>query len=212
MGLFKDYFVNVLRLPFLHKPGPLAMLADGASGCLDAVRDVIEVLRSQFLPALCESAYLERFARSRGINRHPLEPEAHWLERVRFAYLWWSMGGRASAMAEALQIGFSFGTVRIINLYTIFQMVDEDTKTPIVDESTTEYLGDGDFERWAEFMVVAQLKGNEIRYTRAQIIWAINEIKPARSRLAALILMAPLYDEASIINLFDETTLAPLST
>ncbi len=212
MGLFKDYIFNTLRLSFLHKPGPLAMLPDGASGCLDSVRVVIESLRIQFLPPLCETIYLIRFAKSRGIVRNPLEPEPHWLERVRFAYLWWSRGGRASAMAEALQVGFGFGTVEIVNMTTTFQLVDENDRTPIVDETTATDIADGNSDRWAEFTVVAHLKGNEIRYTREQIVWAINEIKPARSRLASLILMAPLYDEISFINLSDETTLAPLAT
>lgn len=212
MSLFGAYFKDTLRLPFLAKPGPLAMLSDGAAGCLDAAREVVLTLRDQFFPTLCEAELLDRFARSRGIVRAPLEPEAHWLERVRFAYHWWARGGRQSAMAEALRIGFGFGDVKVISMNQTFLMYDETSGAALHDETTLAPIGEGDSDRWAEFMVFAQLKGEEIRYTREQIVWAINEIKPARSRLAALILIAPLYDETSMANLFDETTLAALST
>lgn len=209
MGLFRDYFVTVLRLPFLQAPGPLAMLVDGASGCLDAAREIVLTLRDQFFPARCEDVHLVRFARSRGIVRNPLESEAHWLERVRFAYRWWSMGGRASAMSEALRIGFDFGDVRVVGLNAPF--FDETTGAPLHNETTLDILSDGGPDQWAEFNVYAHLQGHEILYTQEQIIWAINEIKPARSKLSQLVLISLIYDETTGVYLFDETTLAPLA-
>lgn len=211
MGVFWQYFKEILRWPLIASPGPLSLLVDGAAVCLDTVRDIVSDIRNQFFSTLSEAAFLGHFAKSRGIDRAPLEPDAHWLERVRFAYHWWSRGGRASSLAESLQVGFGFGSVTVISMTNHFELVDETTSRPLADESTSLAIDGGDTSRWAEFMVVAQLRGNEVRYTREQIVWAINEIKPARSRLAGLLLMAPLFDEINNASLFDETTLSPLS-
>lgn len=212
MGLFWDYFKKELRLQSIAETGPIAMVTEGASVCLDVVRDIMNVLREQFLPELCEDAHLICFARSRGIVRNPLEPEAHWLMRVRFAYNWWSRGGRASTMEQALLIGFDFGAVSVVNMNKPFRLYDEGTMELLDDEVTTNNILEGGSEYWAEFMVIVKLKGNAISYTREQIIWAINEIKPARSRLSALVLMAPLYDETTKNYFYDEASLARLTS
>ena len=167
MGLFWGYFRDTLRLPFTAKPGPLAMLAEGGADSLDPARDVILSLRDQFFPARCEDAFLLRFARSRGIVRAPLEPEEHWQARVRFAYRWWARGGRQSAMAEGLVLGFGFDTARVISLLA------------------------EDPARWASFRVEMTGGAGDILLRLDQIKWAINEVKPARSLLDGLRFYAP---------------------
>lgn len=212
MGLFWDYFRKELRFPPIARPGVLAMLVEGAAAALDAAREVVLQLRYQFFPFSCEEVYLVRFARSRGIVRNPLEPDEHWLARVRFAYHWWARGGRASAMAEALRIGFSFADVVVVNLGATGALYDETTGAMLFDETTDAPL---DFEagpRWAEFMVIVYLAGNEQLWTMDQVVWAINEVKPARSKLAEIIFVAPLYDETTTAGLYDETTGTPLTT
>jgi hypothetical protein len=167
MGLFWTYFKDTLRLPFLAAAGPLAMLAEGASQCLDTVREVMFDLRDQFLPARCEDVNLERFAASRGIVRGPLEPEEHWQVRVRLAYHWWARGGRESAMAEALTLGFGFDSAKVIN---------RRAEDPM---------------RWASFRVLLEGGGGDILLRLDQIRWAVNEVKPARSKMEQLLFYAP---------------------
>lgn len=162
MGLFWEYFRDKLRFPPIQRPGPLAALAEGGAATLDTVRGVMLKLREQFFPEKCEKELLKHYAASRGIVRAPLEPEAHWLYRVRFAYLWWSRGGRAGGMANALTNYFGFLSVTIENLR--FE----------------------DPERWAEFRVIAELLGSDPSVTPEQVEWAVGEMKPARSKLAGL--------------------------
>lgn len=162
MGLFWPYFRDTLRLPFVRGTGPMAMLAEGGAEALDEARDVISLLRDQFFPFRCEAVYLARFARSRGIVRSPLEPEEHWLARVRFAYHWWSRGGRASAMAEGLRLGFGFSDVRVINMRA------------------------EDPAKWAQFRCELDGVTGDVLSRVDQVRWAINEVKPARSKLFAL--------------------------
>lgn len=162
MGLFWDYFTKTLRLPFIQAAGPLALLADGGAASLDAARDIVVALRDQFFPSRCDAEFLIQFARSRGIVRNPLEPEEHWLERVRFTYHWWSRGGRASAMKEGLMLGFGFTAARVIN------MRDEDPA------------------KWAQFRIELDGVSGDVLSRVDQIRWAIDEVKPARSKLFAL--------------------------
>lgn len=164
MGLIWDYFRETLRLPFIQKPGPLAMLSAGGADRLDIVRDEILAVRDQFFAPRCEDVYLVRFAASRGIARSPEEPEEHWRERVRFAYHWWARGGRESAMAEALMVGFGFVRAVVINMRA------------------------EDPARWASFRVMLTSGSTDDvpAVSVASIVWAINESKPARSKLAAL--------------------------
>jgi P2-related tail formation protein len=167
MGLLWQYFRDTLRLPFLGKPGPLAMWVEGAASCLDTIRETILVLRDQYLPALCEDVYLEKFAASRGIVRAPLEPVEYWQARIRFAYHWWARGGRESAMVEGLKLGFGFADAKVINMRA------------------------EDPDRWASFRVILEGGDGDIMLRLDQIRWAINEVKPARSKLDEIKFYAP---------------------
>lgn len=162
MGLFWDYFKRTLGLPFIQAPGPLALLAEGGATTLDDARGVIVQLREQFLAEKCEAAFLVNYARSRGIVRGPQEPEAYFIQRVRFAYLWWSRGGRAGAMAAMLVSYFGVESVEVISLRA---------EDPL---------------RWAEFRVVAYLVGETAWFTVDQFEWAINEMKRAGAKLAGI--------------------------
>jgi hypothetical protein len=190
MGLFWDYFKNSLRLSFIQKAGPLSLLAEGSAETLDDARGVILQLREQFLPEKCEAELLARYARSRGIVQAPLEPEAHYWGRVRFAYLWWSRGGRAGSMAATLIEYFGFAEVAVVNLRS------------------------EDPSRWAEFKVVAEIVGTDLMFPLEQVEWGINEMKRAGSKLAAvefvysLLSDVPVYSfgltSAEIITVFPE--------
>jgi hypothetical protein len=197
MGLFWDYFRDTLRFGPISKPGALAMLADGASALLDGTRDVALQLRDQFSPVRCEDAYLARFAASRGIVRNTLETDDHWLMRVRFAYRWYARGGRASAMAETLRVGFGFASVEVINAKIGGPLYDETTGYTLVDETTGAQLIYDNSDRWAEFVVIVTLDTPTSVYDKEQLLWAVNEVKPARSKCAAIIVLTPLSDETT---------------
>jgi hypothetical protein len=162
-GVFWRYFRDTLRLPFILVGGPLAMLAEGASGLLDAARSVCLSLRDQFFVETCEDVYIAQFARSRGIVRSPLEAADGYANRVRLAYLWHKRGGRAGQIAQTLADYFGFAGIEIVNLRA------------------------EDADRWAEFRVVIHSMGTATVYDEAQTAWAINEIKPARSKLDSII-------------------------
>jgi len=160
MSVFGDYFKKSLRWPLATGTGALALLVDGGASALDSAREHILWLRDQFMPELCDDEFLDTFAASRGIVRAPLETQEHFYGRVRAAYLWWARGGRASSIETALEKYFGFGRV------------------------TVESLRDEDAARWAEFRVNVEVVGTDLFVTQDQIEWAINENKPARSKLA----------------------------
>ncbi len=164
MGLFWNYFKRQLRWPLIQRPGPLALLAEGGAESLDAARETVLTLRAQFFADRCEAGFLANFARSRGIARAPLETEEHFTARVRNAYRYWARLGRPSTLQRALLDYFGFNSVEVLNRR------DEDPAL------------------WAEFWVVIRNYGDSSIYDIAQLFWDINEIKPARSKLAGVLL------------------------
>ena len=160
MGLFRDYFKKKLGFILIQSPGPLSQGAFGGADALDGARDDALWLRKQFLPLLCDDVFLENFARSRGVVRAALEPEAHYIGRLRYAYNWFIMGGKDAGMINALLNYFDLTEVVITN------------------------LRDEDPEKWAEFRVLLNGIKGELLTKLDQVEWAINEAKPARSKFA----------------------------
>jgi hypothetical protein len=161
MSLFWSYFRDTLRFPPILIRGALSLLAEGGAAVLDTARAVVLLLREQFFAEKCEETYLANFARSRGIVRSALETEANYQARVRFAYLWWARGGRASALEAVLVDYFGFAAARVVSLRA---------EAP---------------ERWAEFRVELDVFGGNLAVSQEQVTWVINELKPARSKLDA---------------------------
>ena len=75
------------------------------------------------------------------------------------AYIWYILGGRDNGMEQAMINYFGFTEADVINLRT------EDT------------------ERWAEFRVKLNGVAGDILQRLNQVEWAVNEVKPARSKL-----------------------------
>ncbi|OQY20069.1 MAG: hypothetical protein B6I36_02170 [Desulfobacteraceae bacterium 4572_35.1] len=178
MGLFGEYFKKTLRWLPSASLGPLAVLTEGIALALDSAREHVLWLRDQFLPALCDDESLEHFARSRGITRASMEIEEHYLGRLRSAYLWWARGGRSSSIELALTRYFGFESATVVS------------------------LRDEDPDRWAEFRVELDVLGGDLTMGFKQAEWAINENKPARSRLAGIKIKceqaSPVYLAATI--------------
>lgn len=159
MAVFWNYFKNTLKFLLVRSPGPVASLVRGAAGVLDDARESALWLRDQFLPDRCETANLDEFARSRGITRAAYETDEQYYGRVRLAWNWFVTGGRESGVKRIVSDACGIDTVDIIN------------------------LRDTDPERWAEFAVRINNIQGDMLTKLPTMTWAINEVKPARSKL-----------------------------
>lgn len=163
MGLFWNYFKDGLRWPLIQRAGALAALAEGAARTLDQAREDILWLRRQFHPATCEEAFLDRFGQARGLVRRPGESAERWRTRVVLAYAFQRLGGSQSGMPVILD-RYGFQGAQFTNLRA---------ENPA---------------RWAEFSVEATATRQITREELDAAVWLINEYKPARSRLAEVVL------------------------
>lgn len=162
MEIFWQYFKETLAWPLTRIPGGLAALAKGGAGALDQARQDIVWLRRQFNPLTCDPQYLEHYAQARGIKQHRLESAEQFRGRVVNAYTWQALGGRNGGMITILA-SFGYAATRIVNLR------DED---PL---------------RWAEFRVEMEPPHDGFQAEDYELLaWAINDQKPARSKLGGL--------------------------
>jgi P2-related tail formation protein len=162
MGAFWNYFKDVLGWNLLHHGGPLAALAQGLAGSLDAARVDVFWLRDQLHPATCEDAFVALHGRSRGVARHPLETGAQYRRRVVKAWAWQRLGSRSAGLPQVLA-HYGYPDCRVRN------------------------MRGQDQQRWAEFTlrVGVPVEGMNAQDYRL-ITWTANETKPARSVLAGL--------------------------
>lgn len=160
MSIFRDYFKNALKFALIHRHGPLATLVNGAADILDIARESVLWVRDQFLPDRCETVNLDEFAQSRGITRAAYETDDQYYGRIRLAWHWFVTGGRESGVKRIVSDACGIDTVDIIN------------------------LRDTDPERWAEFAVRINNIQGDMLTKLPTMTWAINEMKPARSKLA----------------------------
>lgn len=163
MGLFWTYFKDGLRWPLIQRAGALAALVEGAARTLDQAREDILWLRRQCHPATCEEQFLDRLGQARGLVRRPQESTARWRARVVKAYAWQRLGGSQSGMP------------RILELYDF-------------PGAVFTSLRQEDAARWAEFRVEAPITEEISREGVESLLWVVNDTKPARSKLAEVIL------------------------
>jgi len=161
-SIFWNYFKKTLQFILIQKAGPLAQMTKGGALALDKAREDDLWLRDQFMPGRCDDEFLANFAKSRGIVRAPQEPEEYYQNRIRMAYIWYILGGRDDGMEQAMMNYFGFTEADVIN------------------------LRNEDPERWAEFRVKLNGVVGDILDRLDQVEWAVNEVKPARSKLAEL--------------------------
>lgn len=171
-SIFWLYFRDVLRWPLLFRRGPLSALVEGMARVFDDVREDILWLRDQLNPATCEIGYVEGLAVGRGIERHPLESDEQFRRRSVAAYAWHRQAGKVQGMPRLLaHFGF--------------------------DGAVVENMRLEDPARWAEFKV--RLTPGQVTDDSLSLLgWAINEHKPARSKLAAVVVPYPQTANASI--------------
>lgn len=159
---FKKYFFKVLRWPLLHSPGPLAALVEGLARTFDEVCGDIVWLRNQFNPWTCDPDMIPAHAASRGIIRHPSEPEDKYAERCIRAFAWQKLGGGQIGMPRIME-HYGFPGVSMTNM-----RFEEE-------------------ERWAEFKVRVPVPETGLDSEDCKlIVWNANETKPGRSRLAGI--------------------------
>ena len=162
MSAFWKYFTKTLRFLPILSGGPLAILAEGGARALDAAREVALWLRDQFFPDRCDEEMMVLFASARGITKFDYETEEQYFDRIRLAYAWHQSGGREEGMLWILRDGCGIGNLEIIN------------------------LRDEDPARWAEFAIRAPNITGQAMLSLPSIEWAINEVKPARSKFAEM--------------------------
>lgn len=191
MSLFWRYFKDTLRWLLIWQPGPLSALAKGGALFLDMVRDHLLWLRDQFNPATCDDDHVIRFARSRGLKRHFLETDDDkFRDRVVAAYAWQMLGGRQTGVPKILE-HYGYTNPKIIN------------------------MRDKDPNRWAEFIAeLAPAVGQGFVLEDWDFIpFIINNHKPARSKLAQLVMYLPTKGDVPKIGMAlmcgEVTTLYP---
>jgi hypothetical protein len=55
-------------------------------------------------------------------------------------------------------------------------------------------------------MVIIYLTNDIQEYIQEAVLWGINDVKPARSKIVSVLYIAPLWDETTGPALYDETT------
>lgn len=161
-SIFWKYFKDVLGWALIHSPGAVSVIAKGVALVFDDIREDIFWLRDQLNPATCEEQYLPEHGATRGIPQHPLESIDQYRKRVVRAYVWHHQGGKAEGMPKILK---HYGY-----------------------EGCTFYnCRKDDAARWAEFkaQIPVPERGLEAN-DYALVTWAVQETKPARSKLSAL--------------------------
>lgn len=164
MGVMWEYFHDTLRWNLIRlTKSALSLMGEGGGNTLDDAREAILWLRKQFLPATAEADYLPAYATSRSITRHPSESDAQFKARVVRAWYWHYLGGKQAGLPKILEF-YGYGEATIRNWREV------------------------DPALWAEFWCDL-LPPTSVALLPADlrlIVWALNEYKPARSRLRGL--------------------------
>lgn len=163
MSAFWNYFSEKLVWPQAFAPGPLQAVVRGLAHHLDTTREDIASLREQFFPGRCAPDLVANHGTSRGLVRHPRETPDQFRARVVKAYGWHMLGGKTLGLPQILTF-YGFDITRIEN------------------------MRDSNPAHWAEFGIELQTPQYDTGYldiiaTIAELIWLINEYKPARSKL-----------------------------
>lgn len=174
---FWSYFADKLHWPQAFAPGPLQALVRGLAHHLDTTRDDMPYLRQQFFPGLCADDFVPEHGLSRRLVRHPRETPEQFRQRVVDAYRWHMLGGKTLGLPEILQF-YGFSAAQIDN------------------------LGEYSRSRWAEFDLKIDAPKSVDAYNTmladtAQLLWLVNEYKPARSVLARV--YTDIYDRRPLV-------------
>ncbi len=165
MGGMWRYFRDILHWGPIQKPGPLQALTQGTARSMDQTREDMLYLRDQWFPARCEESMVAEHGESRGIiryvGRHASETPEQYRARVVHAYAWHMLGGKVE------------GVPQILKLYGF-------------DVAAIENMRQFNPSRWAEFQLglkapATQAEQQAILDNLHELIWLVNEYKPARS-------------------------------
>ncbi len=165
MSGFFEYFKS-LGMPYIRKAGGVNEgLARTAAGLLDASKEDVKWLRYQFLPQLCDDDQVNSHAEARGIERYQYESDAFFRNRVANAYQFFANGGTKAGVDAFLEaIGLDAHVLEF-----------------------SEYTGDPAIG-WAEFAAMVKIESLDQTTGNRQFLAALlNELKPARSKLALII-------------------------
>jgi hypothetical protein len=164
MSGFFEYFKSI-GVPYIRKAGGVNEGLVRAAACLlDDSKEDFKWLRNQFFPQLCDDSYVENHAAARGIARYEYESDDFFRNRVSHAYLFFAAGGRktgVNAFLDALGLD-----AHVIEYH--------------------DYTGEPEIG-WAEFVAMVDMESLDQTTANRQFLAALlNELKPARSKLALI--------------------------
>jgi len=163
--MFWKYFQS-LRFLLIDFPGIFQGLVRGASISLDLARDDIFWLREQFLPSLTEN--LNEMGSSRGLHKYIGETDEQFRFRIEMAFLFWKQTQSKAGLQD-----FLMEYTGLENLF--FKNIDG--------------------ERWAEFSIDAKIPDQGFGDQQMTVLFNIvDELKPARSKLAGINLKTYISD------------------
>jgi len=166
MSGFFEYF-KALGMPYIRKPGGVNEgLVRTAAALMDDSKEDMKWLRYQFFPELCEDEHVDDHAEARGIERYQYESDEFFRNRVAGAFRFFANGGTKSGVNAFLE---SLGLDAHILEYH------------------DGYYGEPEIG-WAEFAAVINMESLDQTVENRQFLAVfLNELKPARSKLALLI-------------------------
>lgn len=174
MSRFWKYFHDSLNWPAIFSPGPVSAVVKGLALYMDDVREDILWLRRQWSPATADDEQVAKYGESRGIQRTRFDTDESYRLRVVNAYAWHKLGGKVRGVEKILQEnGFSSARIQ----------------------------SSGDLALWAHFRVKLETAGLVLDpETLSFLFWLLNEYKPGRSILSAVLshLRLPLERQVAI--------------
>lgn len=109
------YFRDSLGYPQIQRPGPLALIAEGAADEMDRLYQAGMKVREQFLPDLAETESVGIHGQSRGVHRHHLESGEQYRTRVINAFPWHRLAGRHRGMYKIFA-AYGFPIISLVYL------------------------------------------------------------------------------------------------
>jgi len=163
MNKFWNYFKS-LNYILIEKENPLSIFFYGVANVLDLTLKEIIWVRNQFIPYYIDDQnFIKEVGNARGLQRYPLENDINFKKRVNNAFSWWREVVSQKGLENVLREYFG-------GIYF-----------------TIENCGLTDQSRWAEFNVSFTVLETELTDKKIDFIrHVINEVKPARSKLALL--------------------------
>jgi hypothetical protein len=185
---FAEYLYRLMHIIFKRGPRERSdadALARALGPEYDLLQEAIFIMREQALVATAGGRALDALGAERGIRRWMGEPDDHYRRRLLAAYRTYASDGTRAGMLAMLRV-LGYPEAEVHELYR------DGVVSPLFDghnryDGTIVHSGG---VRWAEFRVKAKIEEDR-SFTAADLallLEAINNAKPAHTKLAELVL------------------------